>query len=230
MTEVLIVAIFFVVCGKWILIAVLFPFQVFRARCEENNSLFNYILSVPIRGLEHLLRGGWKRFAIYQMSTFPSCHIRKWYYIGLGAKIESKVLFHFRTEIRMPNNLKVGCGTIIGDNALLDASTGITLGRNVNLSSNVSIYSLQHNHRNPEFNCEFDRNLRVTVADRVWIGSNVIVLPGVTIGEGAVCCAGCVVTKDVEAFSVVAGIPAKKVGERPRNLTYEFDGKSCRIY
>ncbi len=47
------------------------------------------------------------------------------------------------------------------------------------------------------------------------------------IGEGAVCAAGCVVTKDVEPFSVVAGIPAKKIGERPRNLNYEF---SCNLF
>lgn len=37
-------------------------------------------------------------------------------------------------------------------------------------------------------------------------------------------------TKDVEPYAVVAGIPAKKVGERPRVLKYEFDGKSCRLY
>ena len=70
----------------------------------------------------------------------------------------------------------------------------------------------------------------VEIDDRVWLGSNVIVLPGVHIGEGAVCCAGCVVTKDVEPYSVVAGIPAKRVSEHPRNLTYNFKGKSRRFY
>lgn len=58
-----------------------------------------------------------------------------------------------------------------------------------------------------------------------------IVLPGVHIGEGAVCCAGCVVTKDVEPYAVVAGIPAKKVNERPRVLKYKFTSKRvCRLY
>ena len=75
-----------------------------------------------------------------------------------------------------------------------------------------------------------DRKMSVEINDGAWLGSNVIVLPGVHIGEGAVCCAGCVVTKDVEPYAVVAGIPAKKVGERPRVLKYEFDGKSCRLY
>ena len=52
----------------------------------------------------------------------------------------------------------------------------------------------------------------------------------VNIGEVAVCCAGCVVTKDVEPYSVVAGIPAKKVNERPRDLRYEFKGRAKRLY
>jgi acetyltransferase-like isoleucine patch superfamily enzyme len=64
----------------------------------------------------------------------------------------------------------------------------------------------------------------------VWIGCNVVILPGVTIGEGAVCCSGCVVTKDVEPYAVVAGIPAKKVNERPHDLRYEFKGKTVRLY
>ena len=51
-----------------------------------------------------------------------------------------------------------------------------------------------------------------------------VILHSVNIGEGAVVAAGAVVTKDVEAFSIVAGIPAKKIGERNKNLKYEMDG------
>lgn len=126
--------------------------------------------------------------------------------------MEKNVTFHFRTEIRATYKLKIGKGTIIGDNALLDARSELTIGRNVNLSSNVYIYTLQHDHRNPFFKCPDPtfRKMSVEIDDRAWLGSNVIVLPGVHIGEGAVCCAGCVVTKDVEPYAVVAGIPAKK--------------------
>lgn len=127
----------------------------------------------------------------------------------------------------------IGRGSIIGDNALLDARNGLTLGNNVNLSSNVSIYTLQHDHRDPEFGCyenQPEKKLSVEVDDRAWIGSNVTVLPGVHIGEGAVCCAGCVVTKDVEPYAIVAGIPARKVGERTRDLTYELRERSCAFY
>lgn len=146
--------------------------------------------------------------------------------------MEKNVTIHFRTEMRCPERLTLDDGTIIGDNAILDARRGLTMGRNVNLSSNVSIYALQHDHRDPNFDCPPEDKVKfsVEIDDRVWLGSNVIVLPGVHIGEGAVCCAGCVVTKDVEPYSVVAGIPAKRVSERPRNLTYNFKGKSCRFY
>ena len=167
---------------------------------------------------------------IFQVGYFPSRHIRKLIYKCIGAKIGKKVVIHFRTEIRAPYNLEIGSGCIIGDNAILDARNGLILGRNVNLSSNVSIYTEQHDHSDPYFKCTNRGKKKVTIGDRVWIGSNVIILPGVEIGEGAVCCAGCVVTKDVEPFSVVAGIPAKKVNDRSRDLRYEFDGTSDRLY
>lgn len=77
---------------------------------------------------------------------------------------------------------------------------------------------------------EFDRPMEVTIGNRAWIGSNVTVLPGVSIGEGAVCCANCVVTKDVSPYSIVAGIPAKKIGERTRDLRYVFNGKAYNEY
>lgn len=229
--ETVLIVLCIVIFYKWALIILLYPFQIAKNLYDKEKSKKLYILSLPLRLVEKILRGGWERYSMYQISLVPSCHIRKYYYIGLGANIGKRVLFHFRTEIRCPQNLKIGDGIIIGDNTLLDARRGLTIGKNVNFSSNVSIYTLQHNHRSPDFNCDFgDKKLSVEIDDRAWLGSNVIVLPGVHIGEGAVCCAGCVVTKDIEPYTVVAGIPAIKVGERPRNLIYNFRGKSCRIY
>lgn len=171
------------------------------------------------------------RFAIFNIGKIPSNTIRKVIYRMLCGRIESNVTIHFGTEIRCPRKLYISKGTIIGDNAILDARCGLTLGQNVNLSSNVSIYTLQHDHRDPYFRCnETQKKMSVEIDDRVWLGSNVIVLPGVHIGEGSVCCAGCVVTKDVPPYSVVAGIPAKIVGDRPRVLKYEFKGKTCAFY
>lgn len=217
---------------KWIFIICLYPLEMGWGYYNNHRTKFGKILGAPTFIIERILRFGGGRFLIFNISTIPSNHLRRLLYKGLGVHIAPKVVFHFRTEIRAPWHLHIGKGSIIGDNAILDARQGLILGKNVNLSSNVSIYTLQHDHRDPYFRCPEPqkRKMSVEIDDRVWLGSNVIVLPGVHIGEGAVCCAGCVVTKDVEPYSVVAGIPAKKVGERPKDLRYEFKGKSCRLY
>jgi maltose O-acetyltransferase len=66
----------------------------------------------------------------------------------------------------------------------------------------------------------------VTIADHVWIGSRAMILPGITVGEGAVVAAGAVVTRNVEPYTVVAGVPACPISTRsqrpqPRAQVYK---------
>lgn len=217
---------------KWIVIAIIFPFQCANVVYQKNkkSKVFKCFAAPYVLFERHIMRGGWQRYMLFQISSFPSCHLRKLVYMLLGANVGPRVVLHFKTEIRSPQFLQIGEGTIIGDNAILDARSGLQIGKNVNLTSNVSIYTLQHDYRDPYFKCTPNTSKPVKIGDRVWLGCNVIVLPGVTIGEGAVCCAGCVVTKDVEPYAVVAGIPAKIINERPKNLKYEFNGIFCRLY
>lgn len=221
---------------KWIVILLLFPFQVLNARTLKRRGKgkqvpwFYRALLFPYKQWEKIMHNGWQRYMLFQISMIPSHHLRRFVYKCLGAEIGKNVVFHFRTEIRGIHRLKIGKGTIVGDNALLAARRGLTIGENVNISSNVSIYSGAHDHRDPYFRSTPQRTRPITIGNRVWIGSNAIILTGVNIGEGAVCCAGCVVTKDVEPYAVVAGIPAKKVNERPQDLRYEFSGRAVRLY
>lgn len=144
--------------------------------------------------------------------------------------MEVNSIIYWGAEIRSSYNLKIGKGSIIGDKAILDARNTIIIGENVNFSTNVSIYTEQHDHRDPYFKSTSDSSFRVKIGDRAWIGPNVIILPGVNIGEGAVIAAGSVVTKNVPDFAIVGGIPSKIIGERNRNLLYEFDGKYSPFY
>lgn len=216
------------VFGKWLLMLFFFPFQILAVPYKRNkNSLLNKILAAPYIVFDsRFMRGGWTRYMLYEVSYIPSLHLRRFVYRSLGLKMGRKNVFHYGTELRDVENIQIGNGCIIGDNALLDGRSRLVLGNNVNISSNVSIYTLQHDHRDPDFRCIGGK---VVIGDRVWLGSNIVVLPGVTIGEGAVCCAGCVVTKDVPPYTIVAGIPAKKVNVRSQVLRYEFDGKACRL-
>ena len=221
---------------KWVLIVLVFPFQVIHGKIiktwgeSKNIPFLCKVFKKPYTIWEKLFRNGWQRYMLFQVGLVPSHHIRRFIYMALGAELGKNVVFNFRTEIRGINRLKIGSGTIIGDNSLLDARRGLTIGKNVNIASDVTIHPGGHDIRDPFFRAPALDSSPVVIGDRVYIGARAMILNGVTIGEGAVLCAGCVVTKDVEPYAVVAGIPAKKVNERPHDLRYEFKGKSQRLY
>src|SRR5439155_22180362 len=87
---------------------------------------------------------------------------------------------------------------------------------NVNISPGVWIFTDSHDLHDPLFP---EVLAPVTIADYVWVGSRAMIQPGVTVGEGAVVAAGSVVTRNVDPYTVVAGVPARPIGtrtERPR--------------
>lgn len=117
---------------------------------------------------------------------------------------------------RFLNGRKVFIGerNVINFGCLFDGRKfEIRTGRNVSIGPEATILTLGHDPRSATF---ADRGGDVEIGDRAWIGYRAIVLPGVTIGEGAVVGAGAVVTRDVEPYAIVAGNPAKKIGERGR--------------
>ena len=136
-----------------------------------------------------------------------------------GADISSSTTIAHGFEIRAARKLTIGDRTIIGNDAVLDARGGLTIGSNVNFSTGVQIWTAQHSWDDPNFTLE--RN-PTTIGDRVWLGPRTTVLPGVTVGEGAVVAAGAVVSRDVPPFSLVGGVPAKVLGERRADLTYQL--------
>lgn len=161
------------------------------------------------------------RLIVYYLAKFPSHYFRNLVYTyGLRMKKDKKSIIYYGCEFRSPWNIQIGRGTIIGDQCILDGRNGIEIGENVNFSTGVWIWTLQHDHRSSTF--ALDKKGKVRIGNRAWIGPRVVILPGVTIGEGAVVAAGAVVTKDVEAYTIVGGVPAKFIGLRNRNLTYDF--------
>jgi len=151
------------------------------------------------------------------LAHVPCQWLRKFVLRLLGANIELSAVLYGGFEIRSPRKLKIGANSCIGHKATLDARGGLTIGERVNLSSEVMIWTAQHNYRSPTFETDFKP---VEIGNYAWIGPRCIILPGVTIGEGAVVGAGAVVTKDVEPYTVVGGVPAKKISDRPENLNY----------
>lgn len=233
-----IIIVFVVVCFKWMVFLLLaIPFRLYygilknrqaNGREDKNdtsvadptkNTLYYRLRHLFVRYLNVCMR-----YFDFQIGKIPSHHIRNFIYRYIWlVDIESKAIIYWGAEIRSPYRLKIGEGSIIGDKVLLDARNNIDIGSNVNFSSNVSIYTEQHDHRDPLFRCNSDASFRVKIDDRAWIGPNVIILPGVHVGEGAVVAAGAVVTKDVSPYAIAAGVPAKTIGLRNKDLRYVFE-------
>lgn len=112
----------------------------------------------------------------------------------------------------------MGQNTVINFGCYLDNRRGIYIGNNVGIAHNTKIYTLGHDLNDPMFST---KGAPVHIGDDVFIFSNAMVMPGVTIGEGAIVLAGSVVTKDVEPWAIVGGNPAKKIRERNRDVGYK---------
>ena len=150
------------------------------------------------------------------ISYIPIRFVRNFFLRILGMKI-NKAIVYGTFHIRTPSKISIDEGTVIGHGVTLDGRNGITIGKNVNFSSEVMIWTMQHDYNDPHFG---PVGGPVTIHDYAWISVRAIILPNVTIGEGAVVAAGAVVTKDVEAYTIVGGVPAKKIATRNKLLDY----------
>jgi len=123
---------------------------------------------------------------------------------------------------RFLNGRKVFLGdrNVVNHGCLFDGrSYPIRIGNDVSIGPEAVILTLGHDPQSPDF---ADRGGEVIIGHHAWIACRALVLPGVKIGEGAVIAAGAVVTRDVEPYAIVAGSPARKVGERNRDLRYRL--------
>ena len=150
----------------------------------------------------------------------PSHLFRLLIYKMAGMKIGKGSRIHIGARFFYPANIKIGQGTIIGDNSFLDGRDKLLIGDHVDIASNVMIYNSEHDINSEDFHATC---ASVEIGDFVFIGPRVIILPGIKIGKGATVAAGAVVTKDVSEFAIVGGVPALVIGERKiKDLHYKL--------
>lgn len=143
--------------------------------------------------------------------NIPLHTVRLFFYRLAGVKIGKGSRIHMWCNFFNPQNIEIGEDTIIGDHAFLDGRARLTIGNHTALASSVFIYNSEHDMAGEEFSA---REEEVIIGDYVFIGPRVIILPGVKIGKGVVVAGGAVVTSDIPPFTLVGGVPAKKIGER----------------
>lgn len=168
-----------------------------------------------------LLGGGLAAFGYNALiGRFPSRTLRKLYLqgwlggwgAGSGVQAGCRFLNGRKVHLGQRNVINFGC--------LFDGRKfAIRTGDDVSIGPEAAVLTLGHDPQSPAF---ADRGGEVIIGSHVWIGFRAIILPGVKIGDGAVVGAGAVVTRDVEPFAIVAGNPARKIGERSRDLKYSL--------
>lgn len=128
-------------------------------------------------------------------------------YCGNNVNIER--MAQFSSRIRIGDNSGIGINAVI--------SAGTEIGSNVMMGPNCTIYSRNHCFDRtdvPMLTQGFQNEKKVVIRDDVWIGGDVIILPGVTVGKGAIIGAGAVVSKNVPDYAIVVGNPAHIVKYR----------------
>ena len=121
-----------------------------------------------------------------------------------------------RIEVARGARLSIGHGTYLNRNTVVVCHQEITIGRDCAISWDVVIMDSDE-HERPGVE---SAPAAVHIGDRVWIGCRAIVLKGVTIGEGAVIGAGSIVTRDIPAYSLAVGQPARVVRSLPRPVDH----------
>jgi maltose O-acetyltransferase len=171
------------------------------------NRIYNYYLDIKVA-------------LLWLLGYIPLHTVRRLIFRLAGIKIGKRSTIHIGARFYQPKNISIGRGSIIGDHATLDGRAKLTIGSHVDIASEVMIFNSKHDVHSEDFH---PIEMPVTINDYVFIGPRALIMPGVTIGRGAIVAAFAVVTKDVPAKTIVAGVPAKEIGKRKvKKLNYRL--------
>jgi maltose O-acetyltransferase len=174
------------------------PLSMREASRKIVNRFYNWILDFEL-------------LLITWAGLVPSHSFRLMFYRLAGIKIAKGSRIHIGARFFYTENISIGQGSILGDNIFLDGRGELIIGDHVDIASGVMILNSEHDINSEDFHATIGE---VIIGDYVFIGPRAIILPGVKIGKGAVVAAGAIVTKDVEEFKIVGGVPAQVIGER----------------
>jgi maltose O-acetyltransferase len=145
---------------------------------------------------------------------------------GAGVYMGCFVWFNGPGQVRRDGSF-LGARTRINRDCCLDLRGSLLIGNDVSVSAEVMILTGLHRHDRPGFAFE---TRPVVIEDHVWIGARAVILPGASIGRGAVVAAGAVVSGRVPPMTVVGGVPARAIGTRPEESVGYHLGEPFHLF
>lgn len=188
------------------------------------NRIKKYLLINKFNSITSRWQPGWEWwFTNSFLYNFPSKRFRNYMLKRMGMTIKGEARIYTGFHIRNPKGIILEDGVSIGPKVLLDGRKGLTIKQGAVIGYGAIIWTLNHDYNDIHF-C--GKGAPVTIGKHAWVCSNSIILPGITIGDGAVVASGAIVTHDVPPFAVVGGIPAKVIGHREQK-EYDYGYKKA---
>ena len=186
----------------------------------HTHSLFDRLLFRIRHGkLVAYFRTAWLRFCgvkVGRHTLIPRTSITWPHQVQIGnhCVLESDILYKFVGIWSPGPSIIIGNGVFIGKGCEFNIRKKINIGHGAAIASGCKFIDHDHGITGTKLDETPGAELEIVVGDYVWLGCNVVVLKGVTIGSSAVVGAGAVVTKNIPAGEIWAGIPARKIGRR----------------
>ena len=150
----------------------------------------------------------------------PSGRVRRLALRLAGVRLAPGAVVHQGVRLMARGRLSVGEGSVVNRGTLIDNRSSVAIGRHVSIAHDCRIYTTGHDHQAPDFGI---RTEPVQLEDHAVLYAGAVVMPGVSVGRGAVVLPFSVVTRDVPAMAVVGGVPANQRGTRTAELNYRLD-------
>jgi acetyltransferase-like isoleucine patch superfamily enzyme len=191
-----------------------------------NNSVFARavfrVRSWTCRAVAIIRTSGWRLLGVRvgAGTLLPKVYITWPHQVSLGAHctVEHDAYFKYDGIWAPGPRLVIGDHVFVGAGCEFNFKRGITIGSHCLIASGC--YFIDHDHQSARRDVPMGTQsdgpeAPVTLENDVWIGANVVLLKGVTIGRGAIVAAGAVVRHSIPPYEIWGGVPAKKIGERP---------------
>lgn len=165
----------------------------------------------PGRGL--VVRALWYvlSLVVFQSGWMPFYGMKRWLLRRFGAAVGVGAVIKPHVRIKFPWRLRLGAHCWIGEDVWIDNLADVEIADDACVSQGAYLCTGSHDHRRVTFDLIVKP---IVIEEAGWVGARAVVLPGVTVGRGAVIAAGSVVTRDVPAGVIVGGSPCRVIGDR----------------